>query len=244
MKDQVCLITGGADGLGLAVAGTLASRGAIVCLLDRNATALEAARASLGAQARAHVVDITDEAAVAATVAAIAAEHGRVDALINCAGITGKTNIRSHEVAVEDFERVWAVNVKGTFLTCRAVLPHMLERGYGRILNVASISGKDGNAGMVAYSSSKAAVIGLTKAMGKEYAETGITINAIAPAVIRTAMVAALPEEQVRYMTDKIPMKRCGTLEEFAEMAAFIVSPQNSFTTAFTFDLSGGRAVY
>ncbi len=244
MKDQVCLITGGADGLGLAVAGTLAAQGAIVCLLDRNAAALEAARAQLGERARAHTLDITDEAAVAATVAAIAKEHGRVDALINCAGITGQTNLRSHEVAVDDFERVWAVNVKGTFLTCRAVLPHMLERGYGRILNVASISGKDGNAGMVAYSSSKAAVIGLTKAMGKEYAETGITINAIAPAVIRTAMVAALPEEQVRYMTDKIPMKRCGTLEEFAQMAAFIVSPQNSFTTGFTFDLSGGRAVY
>jgi 3-oxoacyl-[acyl-carrier protein] reductase len=120
----------------------------------------------------------------------------------------------------------------------------MLKNKYGRVLHIASISGKEGNAGMLAYSTSKAAVIGMTKVQGKEYAETGVTINALAPAVIRTAMVESLPDEQVKYMTDKIPMKRCGTLEEAASVAAFIVSPEASFSTAFTFDLSGGRATY
>ena len=177
-------------------------------------------------------------------MAAIAPEFGRIDLLVNCAGITGKTNLKSHEVDILDFDRVLGLNVRGTFLTCRAVLPLMLGRNYGRILNVASIAGKEGNAGMVSYSTSKAAVIGMTKAMGKEYAETGITINALAPAVIRTAMVDAMPEDQVKYMTDKIPMKRCGTMEEFAAVALFILSPANSFSTGFTFDLSGGRAVY
>ncbi len=132
----------------------------------------------------------------------------------------------------------------GSYLTSKYVLPVMLKNNYGRILHIASIAGKEGNAGMLAYSSSKAAVIGMTKVQGKEYAGTGITINALAPAVIRTALVDAMPAQQVKYMTDKIPMRRCGTLEEAANHAAFIVSEQNSFTTGFTFDLSGGRATY
>jgi 3-oxoacyl-[acyl-carrier protein] reductase len=132
----------------------------------------------------------------------------------------------------------------GSFYTSKYVLPIMLAQNYGRILHMASIAGKEGNAGMIAYSSSKAAVIGMTKVQGKEYAETGITINALAPAVIQTALVDAMPAEQVKYMTDKIPMKRCGTLEEAVGMALYIVSAQNSFTTGFTFDLSGGRATY
>lgn len=243
-NNQVCIITGGADGLGFALAERLVQQNAYVCLFDINEANLKNAQAKLGERARIFVVDVTNEAAVQVATGAIAAEFQRIDALVNCAGITGKTNLKSHEVEISDFDRVMSLNVRGTFLTCQAVLPHMLTRNYGRILNVASISGKDGNAGMVSYSTSKAAVIGLTKAMGKEYAETGITINALAPAVIRTAMVAALPAEQVKYMTDKIPMKRCGTLEEFASVAEFIISPANSFSTAFTFDLSGGRAVY
>jgi len=136
------------------------------------------------------------------------------------------------------------VNFMASFFTARAVLPWMLKQKYGRILHIASIAGKEGNAGMLAYSASKAAVIGMTKVQGKEYAGTGITINALAPAVIRTAMVEALPEAQVKYMTDKIPMQRCGTLDEIAHMAAFIVSPGTSFTTGFTFDMTGGRATY
>ncbi|HVY75670.1 MAG TPA: SDR family oxidoreductase, partial [Puia sp.] len=160
------------------------------------------------------------------------------------AGITGKTNIKSHEVSSENLRAVFDVNFMGSYLTSKYVLPWMLKRNYGRILHIASIAGKEGNAGMLAYSASKAAVIGMTKVQGKEYAETGITINALAPAVIRTPLVEVMPEEQVKYMTDKIPMKRCGTLEEVADCAAFIISPANSFTTGFTFDLSGGRATY
>lgn len=242
--NQVCLITGGADGLGLTLAQRLIANGATVCLLDINADKLRTGSKRLGQNVRTYVVDITKEETVKEAVAAIASEFKRIDVLVNCAGITGLTNLKSHEVNLGNFDLVQALNVRGSFVTCQAVIPHMLAAGYGRILNIASIAGKEGNAGMVAYSTSKAAVIGMTKAMGKEYAETGLTINALAPAVIRTALVEAMPETQVKYMTDKIPMKRCGTLQEFAAMAEFIVSPSNSFSTGFTFDLSGGRAVY
>jgi 3-oxoacyl-[acyl-carrier protein] reductase len=177
-------------------------------------------------------------------MAQVAREHGRIDVLVTAAGITGQTGIKTHEVQPADFDRVLELNVRAMFLCIRAVLPTMLAADYGRIVNIASISGKDGNAGMLAYSTSKAAVIGLTKVIGKEYAETGITCNAIAPAVVRTAMVDALPPEQVRYMTDKIPMKRTGEIEEIAAMAAFVASRECSFSTGFTFDASGGRAVY
>lgn len=244
MNTRVCLLTGGADGLGLALAERLNAAGAVTCLFDISETKLTDARRQLGARCRTWMVDICDETAVLRAVQDIIDEFQRIDALVNCAGITGKTGIKSHEVPTENFDQVLAVNVRGSFLTCKAVLPHMIKQNHGRILNIASIAGKEGNAGMVSYSTSKAAVIGMTKAMGKEYAETGITVNALAPAVIRTALVEAMPGEQVRYMTDKIPMKRCGTLEEFAAMAEFIISQANSFTTGFTFDLSGGRAVY
>jgi len=242
--DRVCLITGGADGLGFSLAKRLIAAQAVVCLLDINAKNLVRAAQELGPRSRSYVVDVTCAEAIKNTIQAIMAEFHRMDALVNCAGIAGQTNLKSHEVDIADFDRVLALNLRGSFLTCQATLPHMLAKNYGRILNLASIAGKEGNAGMVAYSTSKAAVIGMTKSMGKEYAETGITINALAPAVIQTAMVDVQPEAQVKYMTDKIPMKRCGTLEEFATMAEFIISPANSFTTGFTFDLSGGRAVY
>ena len=136
------------------------------------------------------------------------------------------------------------MNLSGIFLMCKAVLPQMRKQRYGRIINIASIAGKEGNAGMLAYSSSKAAVIGLTKVIGKEYAEEGITCNAIAPAVVRTPMVDAMPATQVKYMTDKIPMKRTGEIDEIASLAAFVASKDASFTTAFTFDATGGRATY
>ena len=178
------------------------------------------------------------------TVAEIGKEFGRIDILVNSAGITGETNIKSHEVNTENLRRVFEVNFMACFFTSREIIPWMLRQNYGRILHIASIAGKEGNAGMLAYSSSKAALIGLTKVQGKEYAESGITVNALAPAVILTPMVSAMPEAQVKYMTDKIPMKRCGTLAEVADMAAWIVSPQNSFSTGFVYDLSGGRATY
>ena len=243
-KDQVAIITGGASGIGFAVAQKLISEGAKVVIVDQQKAPLTKAAKQLGANASAVVLDVTNEAAVTKAVNKIAKQHGRIDILVNSAGVTGKTNVKTHEVELDNFNFVFAVNVTGSFLMARAVLPHMLKRNYGRIVHIASVAGKEGNAGMLAYSASKAAVIGMTKVQGKEYAETGITVNAFAPAVIRTAMVDALPEAQVNYMTDKIPMKRCGTLDECAHMITFIASPGASFTTGFTFDMTGGRATY
>ena len=243
-KNQVAVVTGAASGLGFAIAKRLASEGAQVAMCDMLKAQLNKAAKQIGANAKAYQLDVTDEAQVAKVAKKIAKEFGRIDILVNSAGVTGKTGIKTHDVEFDNFKFVFDVNVNGCFLTSRAVLPTMLQQNYGRILHIASIAGKDGNAGMLAYSSSKAAVIGMTKVQGKEYAETGITVNALAPAVIRTAMVDALPEEQVKYMTDKIPMKRCGTLEEIANLVAFIVSPGASFTTGFTFDMTGGRATY
>lgn len=243
-KDQVAIITGAAAGLGFAIAERLASEGAQVAMLDLQKGLLQKAARQIGARAKAYALDVTNEKQVVKTVSQIAKQFGRVDILVNSAGVTGKTNVKTHEVEFDNFKFVFEVNVNGSFLTARAALPYMLKRNYGRILHIASIAGKEGNAGMLAYSASKAAVIGMTKSQGKEYAETGITVNALAPAVIRTAMVEAMPEEQVKYMTDKIPMKRCGTLAEIANLCAFIVSPGASFTTGFTFDMTGGRATY
>lgn len=243
-QDQVALITGGADGLGFTLAKRLASEGAFVAVFDFGADNLARAEAELGSSGGGFLVDVTKPTAVRTAVRELIARKRRVDILVNCAGITGKTGIKSEEVSLDNFDRVMNVNLRGPFIMFQAVIGHMLARNYGRVLHIASISGKEGNAGMLAYSVSKAAVIAMAKVQGKEYAETGITVNALAPAVIRTAMVEALPAEQVKYMTDKIPMKRCGMLEEFAAMAAFIVSAENSFSTGFTFDLTGGRATY
>ncbi len=243
-NEQQAVVTGAASGLGLAIAHKLLSLGVNLILLDRDPKGLEAARESLGGGSRGLLVDITDGQAVETAIHTLVEQTGPVDILVNSAGITGVTNLKSHEVDPANVDLVFRVNFFGSYHTARAVLPGMLRQNYGRVLHIASIAGKEGNAGMMAYSASKAAVIGMTKSQGKELAETGVTVNALAPAVIRTPMVAALPLAQVTYMTDKIPMKRCGTLEEVAEIAAFIVSPQASFTTGFTFDLSGGRATY
>lgn len=242
LEGQVAIVTGAAAGLGLAIARELSRQKVRLALLDRNTTALEKLRNSFSFHA--YTCDITSETDVANTISEIAGSFGRIDILVNSAGITGKTNIKTHETDSENIREVFDINFMGSYFTAKYVLPVMLKKNYGRILHIASIAGKEGNAGMLAYSASKAAVIGMTKVQGKEYAETGITINALAPAVIQTAMVDAMPAEQVKYMTDKIPMKRCGTLEEIAGIALYIVSSQNSFTTGFTFDLSGGRATY
>jgi 3-oxoacyl-[acyl-carrier protein] reductase len=236
-KDQVAIITGAASGLGLAIATKLQADGATVASLDLN-------EAALGPDAVSFAVDLTKEEEVANVVNQIAERFGRIDILVNSAGVTGATNIKSHEVDTKNLRFVFDVNFMASFFTSRAVLPWMLKNNYGRILHIASVAGKEGNAGMLAYSASKAAVIGMTKVQGKEYAESGITVNALAPAVIQTPMVDAMPEAQVKYMTDKIPMKRCGTLDEIAHMAAFIVSRETAFTTGFTFDMTGGRATY
>ena len=223
-------------------------KGYRVAILDINEEKLAEANGALkeaGVEAVMHVAtNVTDEESVTAAVTAVTTAWGRIDALVQSAGITGRTGIKTTEVELKDWEMVFKVNSTGVFLMAKAVIPTMETQGSGRILNIASVAGKEGNAGMLAYSASKAAVIGLTKSMGKEYAESGITINALAPAVIRTAMVEAMPDTQVKYMTDKIPMKRCGSLDEIANMCAFIVSPECSFTTGFTFDMTGGRATY
>ena len=236
-SEQVAIVTGAASGLGLAIATKLQAEGAQVALLDLN-------EVGLGSGAVSFAIDLTKDDQVASVVNQIAERFGRIDILVNSAGVTGATNIKSHEVDIDNLRFVFEVNFMASFFTARAVLPWMLKRNYGRILHIASVAGKEGNAGMLAYSASKAAVIGMTKVQGKEYAESGITVNALAPAVIQTPMVDAMPEAQVKYMTDKIPMKRCGTLDEIAHMAAFIVSPETAFTTGFTFDMTGGRATY
>jgi NAD(P)-dependent dehydrogenase (short-subunit alcohol dehydrogenase family) len=247
MEGHVVVVTGAASGVGRQCARWLTERGALVALVDRETDRVTAATeelAAAGADVLAAPADVADPAAVGAAVTAVLGRWGGVHGLLNCAGITGVTGVRSHEVELDDFQEVLRVNLLGAFTASRAVLPAMLEQRYGRIVHIASISGKEGNAGMAAYSSSKAGLIGLVKVQGKEYAEDGITVNAIAPAVVRTPMVAQLPPAQVEYMTSRIPMRRCGTLEEVAEMAGWILSPAASFTTGFTFDLSGGRATY
>ena len=246
-KPYVVAVIGAASGIGKATAELLAGQGVTVACIDQHESgAKETANAikKAGGKADAMAADVAHPAKLQAAIASIIKSHGQLDGLVNCAGITGKTNIKTHDVSLEDFDRVYEINLKGALIASQAVLPHMLERGYGRILHIASIAGKEGNAGMAAYSATKAGLIGLVKVMGKDYAETGITINALAPAVIRTPMVAALPDAQVKYMTDKIPMKRCGELEEAASLIAWIVSPACGFTTGFTFDLTGGRATY
>ena len=246
---RVCAITGGGSGIGFAIAERLGAAGATVILFDVNKSALDGAKDKLsakGVDASAMVVDVTDPSAVEAAFAKIEKRYKRLDALIQAAGITGKTGIKTHEVDPQNFDLVYKINVKGIFLCCKYALPLMVKQKYGRIVNIASVAGKEGNAGMLAYSTSKAAVIGLTKVIGKEFADGfgDITCNALAPAVVRTPMVDAMPPTQVKYMTDKIPMKRCGDLEEIADIVQFMASEACSFTTGFTFDATGGRATY
>jgi 3-oxoacyl-[acyl-carrier protein] reductase len=243
-NNQVAVITGAASGLGLAAAKKLSAEGVRLALLDAKIDLLEEIKNDFKNEVETYKIDITNEGAVKNIASTIEKRFERIDILINSAGITGITNVKTHETSTENVRSVFDVNFFGAYFTSKYILPVMLKKNYGRILHIASIAGKEGNAGMLAYSASKAAVIGMTKVQGKEYAGTGITVNALAPAVVRTALVDGMPEEQVKYMTDKIPMKRCGTLEEDANIIAYIVSAQNSFTTGFTFDLSGGRATY
>ncbi|MBV8142031.1 MAG: SDR family oxidoreductase [Verrucomicrobia bacterium] len=239
-KTQNIVVTGAASGLGRALCARFADLEASVRGIDINKSQLDEMRAALGENFLPVICDVAnwDE------VADVFARLPPADVLVNSAGITGQTNLKSDETDPRDVERVFRINFFGSYHTSKAVLPQMVKRRYGRLLHIASIAGKEGNAGMLAYSASKAAVIGMTKVQGKEVAGTGVTVNALAPAVIRTPMVAGLPEQQVKYMTDKIPMGRCGTLDELVAMVEFIVSPACGFTTGFTFDLSGGRATY
>lgn len=241
---QVAAVTGAADGLGKVISERLLAEGATVWFLDRNEDLLRKVCAGAGDRAHPLAVDITDDAGVDAAFGRIIEKHGQLDIMINSAGIVGPNNRKIVDTPADGFADVIKINLFGSFLTAKHAIARMVPRNYGRVLLIASIAGKEGNAGMCGYSASKAGVIGLVKSVGKEYAETGITVNGLAPAVIRTAMVEKMDPAQVKYMTDKIPMKRCCTLDEVAATACWIVSPEASFNTAFTFDLSGGRAVY
>jgi 3-oxoacyl-[acyl-carrier protein] reductase len=247
LAGQGAVVVGAGSGIGEASALLLARRGASVLCVDRDGDAAHrtaAAAAQEDGQAWGWQADVTDPSSVAEAFTLAEQRLGQIHAVVNCAGVTGPLGLRSHEVSLPDFDQVVAINLRGALVVTQCAVPHMLERGYGRIAHVASIAGKEGNPGMVAYSSTKAAIIGMVKAQGKEYAEDGITINALAPAVIRTAFLDSQPEETLRYMTDKIPMRRMGSVLEAAQMLAWMVSPECSFTTGFTFDLSGGRATY
>ena len=245
--NQVALVTGAASGLGIAIARRLAQEGAHLVLADRDEAALKEAHQRL-TQEKLSVsscpVDVSQQASVEQLVRYVTQQHDSLNIVVNSAGIVGPNGKKITEVSLDEYEQTYQVNQRGSFLITKHTLPLMQQHNYGRVLLIASIAGKEGNAGMCAYSSAKAGVIGLVKSVGKEFAETGITINALAPAVIRTALVERMNSEQVTYMTDKIPMKRCGTLEEVAALAAFIVSKENAFTTGFTYDMSGGRATY
>ncbi|XP_065178451.1 2-dehydro-3-deoxy-L-rhamnonate dehydrogenase (NAD(+))-like [Sycon ciliatum] len=209
---------------------------------DLNQTASQAA-SSVG-MVTWHVVDVTSEDELRNAVQTVVEKWGRLDIAVNCAGILGPNGMKIADVSVGGFDLVHRINMTGSFLLTKHCIPHMLEHNYGRVLLVASLSGKIGNPGQAAYSSSKAAVIGLAESVGKEYADTGITVNSLSPATIYTQLVANMHPNQVKYNTERIPMKRCGTVEEAASMACFIVSKEASFNTGFNFDLSGGRAPF
>ncbi|XP_064391596.1 2-dehydro-3-deoxy-L-rhamnonate dehydrogenase (NAD(+))-like isoform X2 [Halichondria panicea] len=238
-EGQVAIVTGGAQGLGGAIAAMLQRNGAKVMVFDMKPV-VEGASPELSSC----VVDVRDEESVVAGFKKTVELWGRVDIMVNCAGIVGPHSATADIVDVAEFDKVYQVNVRGSFLMTKHSLVEMKKRNYGRILLIASIAGKEGNAGMCAYSSSKAAVIGLVKSVGKENAESGITVNALAPAVVMTPMVEAMDPAQVKYMTDKIPMKRCCSLDEVASITQFIVSQEASFNTGVCFDLTGGRATY
>jgi 3-oxoacyl-[acyl-carrier protein] reductase len=240
---RVAIVTGAARGIGKAIAERLAQDGFVVAVADLDEGAARTASAALGGAAFAVAVDVADEASVQRMVAAALNQAGRVDVLVNNAGIAGPAAPVA-EYSAGEWRRVMAINLDGVFLCCKAVLPHMLARGSGRIVNIASISGKEGNPNMSAYSSSKAGVIGLTKALGKEVATKGIYVNCVTPAVIETDILQQLTDDAVKYMVSRIPMGRTGQPEEVAALVAWLASEQCSFSTGAVFDISGGRATY
>jgi 3-oxoacyl-[acyl-carrier protein] reductase len=239
---RTAVVTGGAAGIGLAVAKRLAASGARVALWDRDRGALDAAAREL-AHAHACAVDVADATDVQHACASTVAALGGIDVLVCSAGITGP-NLPTWEYPPEEWRRVFDVNVHGVFLCNRAVVPHMQRGGYGRIVNIASVAGKEGNPNAPAYSASKAAVIGLTKSLGKELAKTGIRANCVTPAAVRTAIFDQMTPQHIEFMLSKIPLGRFGTVDEIAAMVCWIASEECSFATGAVFDLSGGRATY
>ena len=232
---RVALVTGGASGIGAAVARRLLEEGARVATLDLHAEAPEGALALAG--------DVSNSADATAAVERVEAEFGPIDVLVCSAGIPG-ASLPTAEVSDEEWRRVMAINADGVFFCNRAVVPGMVERGYGRIVNVASIAGKEGNPMAAAYSASKGAVIAMTKAIGKDLARTGVLVNSVAPAVIETPILEGISQEHIGYMVERIPMGRVGRPEEVAALICWLASEECSFSTGATYDISGGRAVY
>ena len=242
-EGRTAVVTGGAAGIGLAVAKRMVLSGARVALWDLDARALAAAAAGLGHGTYTQTLDVTDAHAVERATAATAKEFGRIDALVCSAGIAGP-NHPTWEYPVDEWKRVFDINVNGLFYCNRSIVPVMMKNDYGRIVNIASIAGKEGNPNGSAYSASKAAVIGLTKAAGKELAKTGIRVNCVTPAAVRTAIFDQITPQFIEYMLSKIPMGRFGTVDEIASMVCWLASEDCSFSTGAVFDLSGGRATY
>lgn len=245
-KQQAAIITGAASGIGLAIAKRLGMEGARILATDVDARQGEKAIAELasqGIEAILAVGDVGEERDVEKAVNQAVRTWGHIDVLVNNAGIVGPT-ANLWDVTTEDMDRVYKTNLRGTFLYCKMVVPHMRARGYGRIVNIASISGKEGNARMMPYSATKAAVICLTKSLGKELGDSDITVNCITPAIIRTPLLEQMPPQQVEFLISKIPMGRTGELEEVAALVAWLASSECSFSTGAVFDISGGRATY
>ena len=237
------VITGGATGLGYAIAQRLITSGGSVTLWDRDDEAAKKAATALGVKASAVAVDVSQHASVQAAVQATLLIAPRVDALVNSAGVTGP-NVKLWDYPVDEWRQVMEVNLNGLFLCCREWAPHLRANNYGRIVNIASVAGKDGNPNASAYSASKAAVIALTKSLGKELADTGVRVNCVTPAAVKTAIFDQMTPEHIAFMLSKIPMGRFGTPEEVAAMVGWLCTEDCSFSTGAVFDLSGGRSTY
>ncbi|HUX24747.1 MAG TPA: SDR family NAD(P)-dependent oxidoreductase [Burkholderiales bacterium] len=243
LQGRAAIVTGGAQGIGLAIAKRMLASGASVRIWDRDRKLLQQALSALSGPVSGDAVDVADAESVAQGTAAAAAALGKIDILVNNAGIAG-VNAPTVDYPVDEWERVLKVNLTGQFLCCRAIAPHMVKQKYGRIINIASIAGKEGNPNAVAYSASKAGVISLTKSLGKELAKDGVGVNCITPAAAKTAIFDQMTEEHINYMLAKIPMGRFVLVEEIAAMACWLASEECSFTTSGVFDISGGRATY
>jgi 2-dehydro-3-deoxy-L-rhamnonate dehydrogenase (NAD+) len=243
LAGRTAMVTGAATGIGEAIAIRLAQAGATVAVIDLNLSGAQKVAASLPNGSFAVEADVASAASVGRAVDQVMQKTGQIDILVNNAGIAGPAAF-IWEQTDEDWQRNIAINLTGVFNFCRAVVPHMRRRSYGRIVNIASIAGKEGNPRMIPYSATKAGVIGLTKSLGKELATDGICVNAVTPAVVQTQILDQLTPEQIAYMTDRIPMRRTGKPEEIAYVVHFLASSECSFVTAQCYDASGGRATY
>ena len=243
---QVAIVTGAATGIGYGIARRLASEGAKLVMVDLNGSMGEQSSSEIsarGAETRLVVGDVAESSTADEAVRQAMDSWSRLDILVNNAGITGVDG-NIWETPVEEMDRVYRTNLRGVYSFCHAAIPAMLERDYGRIVNIASIAGKEGNPRMAPYSATKAAVIGLTKSVGKELAKTGVRVNCITPAVVQTRILDELTPEQIQYMVDRIPIGRTGEIAEIAALVAWLASEECSFSTGAVFDISGGRATY